>query len=94
MAEEFFHKRLTSRFELFIDGRFAGEAHYTLTGTVAAFDRTFVPPEFGGRGVAGRLVRHAMDEVRRAGEWTVRPDCPFVVRWFEQHPEDADLLAP
>lgn len=94
MAEEFAHNREASRFELVLDGRLAGEVHYTLSGGVAAFDHTVVPPEFGGRGIAGRLVRHAMDEVRAAGEWTVRPVCPFVVRWFEQHPEDADLLAP
>lgn len=93
MAEEFVHNHARHRFEVRIDGQLAGEAHYTLTGDVAAFDHTGVAPEFGGRGLAGRLVRHAMDEVRAAGEWSVRPECPYVVRWFEQHPEESDLLA-
>jgi predicted GNAT family acetyltransferase len=93
MAEEFSHDRAAGRFEVRIDGRFAGEAHYTLRGDVAVFDHTVVPPEFGGRGVAGRLVQHAMNEVRAAGEWRVRPVCSYVVWWFDHHPEDADLLA-
>jgi predicted GNAT family acetyltransferase len=93
MAEEFTHNRPASQFEASIDGRFAGAAHYTLSGGVAAFDHTEVPPEFGGRGVAGRLVQHAMDEVRATGEWKVLPSCPYVKRWFRQHPEYSDLLA-
>ncbi len=93
MAEELSHDRGTARFVATIDDRFAGEAHYTLSGDVAAFDHTEVPPEFGGRGVAGRLVRYAMDEVRAAGEWKVRPTCPYVIHWFRQHPEYNDLLA-
>ena len=93
MAEEFSHNRAASRFEVAIDGRFAGEAAYRVSGGVAVFDHTSVLPEFGGHGVAGRLVQYAMDEVRAAGEWHVRPVCPFVVRWFGLHPEYSDLLA-
>jgi predicted GNAT family acetyltransferase len=93
MAEEFTHNRAAGQFEVAIDGAFAGEAHYVLSDGVATFDHTVVLPEFGGRGVAGRLVQHAMDEVRAAGEWKVRPVCPYVVRWFAQNPEYSDLLA-
>lgn len=93
MAEEFTHDRAARRFEVHVDGQFAGEAHYTLQGDVAAFDHTAVPPAFGGQGIAGRLVQHAMDEVRAEGEWKVKPVCSFVVKWFDQHPEAADLLA-
>lgn len=93
MAEEFSHNRGAHQFEVAIDGRFVGEAHYTVMDGIAAFDHTAVRPEFGGQGVAGRLVRYAMDEVRAAGEWKVRPVCSYVVWWFDKHPEDADLLA-
>lgn len=91
--EEFSHNEAASRFEVTVDGRFAGEAHYALRDGVATFDHTEVLPEFGGRGIAGRLVRHALDEVRAAGEWTVVPVCPYVTRWLHAHPEYADLLA-
>jgi predicted GNAT family acetyltransferase len=93
MAEEFSHNQAANQFEVTIDGRLAGEAHYALSGHVAAFDHTKVPEEFGGRGVAGRLVQHAMDEVRAAGEWKVVPSCPYVAHWFDSHPDYADLLA-
>ncbi len=93
MAEEITHDHAGNRFVLSVDGQPAGEAHYTLSGDVAAFDHTEVPPEFGGRGIAGRLVQHAMDAVRAAGEWKVRPTCPYVKHWFSQHPDYSDLLA-
>ena len=38
-------------------------------------------------------MQYAMDDVRAAGEWKVRASCPYVVHWFGQHPEYADLLA-
>lgn len=91
--EEFGHNPVASRFEVHIDGQFAGEAHYRLDGDLATFDHTVVLPEYGGRGVAGRLVRHAMDEVRAAGRWKVRAECPYVAGWFSKHPDEADLLA-
>lgn len=92
MAEEFRHDRAASQFEVTIDGTSAGVAGYLLDDAVAEFDHTEVSPAFGGRGVAGRLVQYAMDEVRAAGEWKVRATCPYVQRWLGEHPEYADLL--
>ncbi len=92
MAEEFRHDRALGQFEVTIDGTSAGVTVYLLDGGVADFDHTEVSPAFGGRGVAGRLVQYAMDEVRAAGEWKVRATCPYVQRWFGQHPDYADLL--
>ena len=54
---------------------------------------TEVTPEFGGRGIGGRLVRHVLADARRNHE-QVSPMCPLFVAHFERHPEDADLLAP
>lgn len=92
MAEVFGHDRDASQFEVTIDGTPVGVGDYRLDAGVADFDHTEVSPAFGGRGVAGRLVKYAMDEVRAAGEWKVRATCSYVVRWFGQHPEYADLL--
>lgn len=91
--EEFSHNQAASRFEVTVDGRFAGEAHYVLADGVATFDHTEVREEFGGRGIAGRLVRYALDDVRAAGEWKIVPVCPYVTRWLRAHPEYGDLLA-
>lgn len=93
MAEEFRHDREAGAYTVTIDGTPAGVAGYGLDDGVVDFDHTEVSPDFGGRGVAGRLVQYAMDDVRAAGEWKVRASCPYVVQWFGQHPEYADLLA-
>lgn len=89
---EFTHNQAASRYEARQDGELAGEAHYVLDGSVADFDHTLVPPEFEGQGIAGRLVQFAMDDVRAAGEWTVRATCPYVARWLDRHPDYADLV--
>lgn len=39
---------------------------------------------FEGRGVAGRLVRDALDDVRSQGR-AVLPVCPFVTGWIRRH---------
>ncbi len=93
MSEEFTHDRAKRQFEVTLDGVPAGVAHYRLAGTVAVFDHTVVPPPLEGRGIAGRLVRFAMDEIRAEGQWRVRPVCSYVVGWFARNPADADLLA-
>jgi predicted GNAT family acetyltransferase len=89
---EFTHNQAAGQYEARQDGQLAGEAHYRLLGSVADFDHTLVPPEFEGKGVAGRLVQYAMDDIRDAGAWKVRATCPYVVHWFARHPDYADLL--
>ena len=92
MAEEFRHNRDEHRFEVWVDGEFAGEATYVLRGAVAIFDHTFVKPERRHGGVAGRLVQFGFDQARKEG-WRVRPLCPYVVGWAAKHGEYADLVA-
>ena len=89
---DFTHNTAASQYEAWQDGELAGEAHYRLSGTVADFDHTLVPPRLEGQGIAGRLVQYAMDDIRANGSWTVRATCPYVVRWFVRHPDYADLL--
>lgn len=90
---EFRHNKRLSRYEAWLDGELAGEAHYRLSGEVADFDHTQVAQQFAGRGIAGELVHYAMDDLRAGGELKVRPSCSYVVAWFARRPEYADLLA-
>jgi len=90
---EFTHNEALSRYEAWDESELVGEAHYVQANGVADFDHTRVPAQFEGRGIASKLVRHAMDEIRASGEVTVKPTCPYVVRWFELHPDYADVLA-
>ncbi|MEW6644383.1 MAG: GNAT family N-acetyltransferase [Pseudomonadota bacterium] len=79
------------RFELTVEGHTAA-TYYTLQPGVITFVHTEVPKELGGKGVGSRLVKGALDQVRRDGLKVV-PQCPFVRAYIEKHPAEADLLA-
>jgi hypothetical protein len=53
---------------------------------------TEVDPAFEGKGIAGRLVAGALDDIRRRG-LLVTPICRFVRSYLRRHPEYADLVA-
>lgn len=73
------------------EGRLLGIAEYQRMGTVVAFTHTEVPPEYGGRGVASKLVEEAMNLVRASGRQVI-PYCPFVRAWLTHHPDYLDLV--
>jgi predicted GNAT family acetyltransferase len=52
---------------------------------------TGVPDELGGRGLAGALVRAAVDRAAREG-LTVVPWCPYARTWLERHPQVAETV--
>jgi len=55
------------------------------------FPHTEVDPDYEGQGLAGKLVRQALDDVRTLGRLIV-PTCPYVRGWIERHPEYDDLV--
>lgn len=79
------------RFELIEDGHLA-VADYRVDGDIVTFTHTIVPPEIGGRGVAGRLIGAALASMRRQGKKIV-PQCSFVAAYVQRHPDLQDLLA-
>ena len=80
-----------SRFELDEDGVTAF-MKYRITGNIVSLDHTETPVAARGRGIASRLVRGVLDEVRRRGLKIV-PRCPFVSAYVAKHPQYRDLLA-
>jgi len=78
------------RFELEADAAVA-TAYYTLEPGVITFTHTEVPPALSGRGIASRLIRGALDQVRARGLKVV-PKCPFVSAFIGKHAEYQDLL--
>ena len=54
-------------------------------------DHTFVDESLRGQGTASKLLRQAVDSIRRQGKkaW---PVCSYAAAWFEKHPEEKDLL--
>ncbi len=69
-----------------------GRLTWRRRGDVVAAEHTLVPPEIGGRGVAGKLVEALIADARAEG-WKIAPDCSYVAAAFRRHPEWADLLA-
>ena len=55
------------------------------------FPHTEVDPAHEGQGLAGRVVKGALDDVHTQGRKIV-PLCPYVRRYVERHPEYSDLV--
>jgi hypothetical protein len=85
------HNTAKQRFETEVEGHLA-YADYRLDDGVMVFTSTQVPEAIGGRGIAGRLVRTAMDYAREHGH-AVEPACSYVSAWLERHPDYRDLRA-
>jgi len=78
-----------NRFEITVDGHLC-ILEFELDGDVIHMNHVRVPKAVGGRGIAGDLTRHALDHARSQG-WKVVPNCPYVARWIERHPEYQSL---
>ena len=77
------------RFSTIVDGK-KGFVEYERVDDVLVLTHTVVPKEVGGRGIAGQLVRAALDFAREQG-LKVRPDCSYADAWMRRHP-DYDAL--
>ncbi len=85
------HESTASRFVADVEG---GEAElaYRQSDGVIAFVHTFVPEASRGQGVGEALAQAGLDYARAEG-LAVRPDCPFVAAYIEEHAEVQDLVA-
>ena len=84
------HNEAASCYELTEDGATAF-ASYVRDGDVLMFDHTVTPPELRGRGVASRVVKAALADVRARG-FKIVPACSFVTDYVARHPEVGDLV--
>lgn len=80
-----------SRFEIFEDDQLAGFAAYELHDGQIDLLHTEIASAFGGRGMAGQLVRAVLDEARERG-LAVLPTCPYVRRFITKNDEYVDLV--
>ena len=53
---------------------------------------TWTPLEERGKGIAGRLVRAALEYARTTGSKVIAT-CSYAAVWIERHPEYEELLA-
>jgi uncharacterized protein len=89
-----------SRYEMLDAGVVIGQAAYV--DDVAAdqasgqriFYHTVISEEYGGRGLAGKLAAHALDETVAAG-LAIVPVCPYIKKYLGKHPGYApNVVAP
>ncbi len=85
------HNEAQSRYELEIEGSVAYSS-YVREEDKLVIVHTVTPPALRGRGIASRLVKEMLADVRRQGLKIV-PRCSFIVDYFERHPEERDVLA-
>ena len=85
------HNPARGSFEATVEGRLA-HADYRLEGQRIYFTHTYVPPELEGRGIAGQIVRYALDYARQEGLQVVAL-CSYVAAFIRRYPEYQTLLA-
>lgn len=86
------HNPEQNRYELRFGDEVAGVADYVLGDGVISFTHTKIDASYEGRGLAGQLVKYALDDVRAADQHKVLAVCPYVERWIQRHEGYRDLL--
>lgn len=90
-ASKIRHDADAGRFSVVVEGLEA-EIEYRVAAGVMTILHTGVPSPIGGRGIAGDLVRAALDWARAQG-LKVHTACSYSQAWVDKHPEYADLRA-
>lgn len=81
------------RFEISADGQVAGFTQFVDAAGQRIFFHTEIGEEFGGRGLAGIVVRDALDATRADGLRIV-PVCPYVKKYVGSHDDWTDIVDP
>ncbi|MFJ3407072.1 GNAT family N-acetyltransferase [Promicromonospora sp. NPDC090134] len=76
-----------SRYALYLGEDLVSTLEYRDDGATVAFTATFTEPAFRGHGYAGELTDRAVAVLEERGDRSVEAVCPFVVDWFERHPD-------
>lgn len=79
------------KFYASVDGHEA-VIEYSKMGDVYNLAHTYVPEELRGKGIADKLVRGTLDEIKRQGARFL-PTCPFVQSFVKKHPEYQEGIA-
>lgn len=85
------HNEAEKRYELAVEGGVVF-ATYERMDSALLLTHTVTPPALRGQGLASRLVKGMLADIRQQGLKVV-PVCSFVDDYIERHPEERDLLA-
>ncbi len=80
------------RYALTVDGETAVVIYNLIQGGLMVTE-TIVPIPLEGRGIASRMARHVLADVKGRG-LVILPVCPFFAAYLKKHPEWADVVHP
>ena len=80
-----------SRFEIAVGGKHAGLVQYVEDGNQRIFIHTETDEAYAGQGLAGTLVREALDATRAEG-MRIAATCPYVVKFLGKNHDWDDIL--
>lgn len=80
-----------SRFETEIEGHEAF-VEYSMKPNVISLNHTEVDKALAGKGVGSEMIENVLLEVELRG-LKVIPECPFIKKYIEKHPEWKSILA-
>lgn len=60
---------------------------------VVNITHTIVDPSLQGQGVAGKLLTSLAGKLRKENKKAVLT-CSYAIKWFDEHPDQEDLLQP
>ncbi|GLX93904.1 GNAT family N-acetyltransferase [Herbidospora sp. NBRC 101105] len=84
---------VSGSYDAIIDGQVVGMIvyHPQRGDQRVTFSHTIIQPEYRGRGIATRLVKHALDDLRARG-LKLTNYCTFVADYIADHPDYKELI--
>jgi predicted GNAT family acetyltransferase len=93
MAPELTHEPDAQRYTLRLGDELVCVADYSVRPGQVYFTHTYTTPARRGNGYAASLIEFAVNDVASTTDLRIVPTCSFVVDWFREHPERAELLS-
>jgi len=81
-----------TRYELTVEGQTAVVIYNKVAGGLLITE-TIVPIPLEGRGIASRMARHVLTDLKERG-LVILPTCPFFAGYLKKHPEYAEVVHP
>jgi predicted GNAT family acetyltransferase len=92
MSQSVQHEPDLQRFVASVDGEEAYVVYEPRGDKSWVMTHTYTPEALRGRGIAGDVVRTALETARRQGR-SIVPRCWYVEGFIQRHPEFRDLVA-
>jgi predicted GNAT family acetyltransferase len=79
------------RYEFYVDGELAGELAYRRSPEATRLIHTEIYQQYEGHGLGSIFAQAVLDSLRASGE-SVVPQCEFVAKFIQEHPDYADMV--